>query len=305
MNNHPHYLIGFVAALAFLAGGVLGRGAVAAPPNADPPCFDNDYRYVDCRNGTITDTVTGLIWLKQADCLAASDYATANRWAATLQDRLCGLRDKSNKGDWRLPTDAEWRATLGPPGGLGSTLFVGVQAGSYWSSSTNADRPDAAWAADPQTGAVLTEDKSSFYSGWAVRGHLTASAMPVSQSAEIRTQVSTGLGLATQVRTAVAEYFANNDGTVPKDRAALKLDLIFGPYVQSVEVVYGRIDILYGNGANAQIAGQVLSLTLYEYAGSLQWLCGRQSVLPSPWQRISYPDATTVADLYLPDECPP
>jgi hypothetical protein len=34
---------------------------------ADPPCFDNLNRYVDCGNGTVTgtvtDTVTGLIWL--------------------------------------------------------------------------------------------------------------------------------------------------------------------------------------------------------------------------------------------------
>lgn len=87
MNNHPRYLIGFVVTLALLAGGFLSRGAVAGPPNADPPCFDNGNRYVDCRNGTITDTVTGLIWLKQANCLQASDYATANRLAAVLQER--------------------------------------------------------------------------------------------------------------------------------------------------------------------------------------------------------------------------
>ena len=36
---------------------------------ADGPCFDNTNRYVDCGNGTVTDTVTGLIWLQQADCL--------------------------------------------------------------------------------------------------------------------------------------------------------------------------------------------------------------------------------------------
>ena len=36
---------------------------------ADGPCFDNTNRYVDCGNGTVTDTVTGLIWLQDADCL--------------------------------------------------------------------------------------------------------------------------------------------------------------------------------------------------------------------------------------------
>ena len=40
---------------------------------ADGPCFnDNDNRYQECGNGTVTDTVTGLIWLKKADCLPVS-----------------------------------------------------------------------------------------------------------------------------------------------------------------------------------------------------------------------------------------
>ncbi len=36
----------------------------------DPPCFDASNRFVDCLNGTVTDTVTGFIWLKDADCSA-------------------------------------------------------------------------------------------------------------------------------------------------------------------------------------------------------------------------------------------
>jgi len=36
-----------------------------AATKADGPCFDNVNRYVDCGNGTLTDTVTGLIWLKK------------------------------------------------------------------------------------------------------------------------------------------------------------------------------------------------------------------------------------------------
>ncbi|MDG4551702.1 MAG: pilin [Candidatus Contendobacter sp.] len=303
MNNHPHYLIGFVATLACLAGVVLGRGALAAPPNADPPCFDNGNRYVDCRNGTVTDTVTGLIWLKRADCLEARDYAAANAQAAALQERRCGLRDGSSKGDWRLPTDAEWRATLGPLGGLGSTPFVGVQAAPYWSVTTNVDRPDTAWVADLQMGAVLTEGKTSLHFGWPVRGHLTASTMPVSQSAAIRAEVNTGLALATPVQTVVTEYFLDQ-GTVPANRAAVGLeDTISGPYVQSVEIVNGRIDILYGNGANAQIAGRVLSLTLYSDGATITWRCGNG---PEPSStRVSAPNITDVDNLYLPAQCQP
>lgn len=301
MNNHPHYLIGFVATLACLVGVILGRGALAAPPNADPPCFDNGNRYVDCRNGTVTDTVTGLIWLKRADCLEARDYAAANAQAAALQERRCGLWDGSNKGDWRLPTEAEWRATLGQAP-LDAALFSGVRAATYWSSSGTVDNPSAAWGADPQTGAVLTITKSESHYGWPVRGHLAASALPVSQSAEIRAQVASGLELANPARAVVVEYFLDQ-GTVPANRAAAGLDSISGLYVQSVEIVNGRIDILYGNGANAQIAGQVLSLTLYSDGATIIWRCGNG---PEPSStRVSAPNITDVDNLYLPAQCRP
>jgi hypothetical protein len=44
--------------------GTIGEGGGAA--RADGPCFgDGNFpRYADCGNGTVTDTVTGLIWLK-------------------------------------------------------------------------------------------------------------------------------------------------------------------------------------------------------------------------------------------------
>lgn len=78
----------------------------------DPPCFDNVNRYVDCGNGTVTDTVTGLIWLKQADCFGTGDWAAANRTAAGLKDGDCGLTDGSSPGDWQLPRQPEWYAMV-------------------------------------------------------------------------------------------------------------------------------------------------------------------------------------------------
>ena len=75
---------------------------------------------MDCGNGTVTDTVTGLIWLKQADCLGVHDWAAANRAAAGLKDGDCGgLTDKSSPGDWRLPTKDEWSATIARAVALG------------------------------------------------------------------------------------------------------------------------------------------------------------------------------------------
>jgi hypothetical protein len=86
---------------------------------ADPPCFDNFNRYIDCGNGTVTDTVTGLVWLKDAGCLGVLDWATANQAAAALKEGDCSLADGSSAGDWRLPTKSEWEATQSQARALG------------------------------------------------------------------------------------------------------------------------------------------------------------------------------------------
>ena len=107
-----------------LAAGLAGTlhataSAQAAEGNAgmattrpDGPCWTNDRRFVDCGNGTVTDQVTGLIWLKNAACLGFWDFAGAHQAAATLQAGQCGLSDNSAAGDWRLPTSDEWRRTV-------------------------------------------------------------------------------------------------------------------------------------------------------------------------------------------------
>jgi hypothetical protein len=109
---------------------------------------------VDCGNGTVTDTATGLVWLKNADCFGEMDYMNANNAAAGLEHGECGLTDNSSPGDWRLPTRAEWEATVARSVELGCMLpsltdtagtgcyaagtqpFTGVALEWYWSSST-------------------------------------------------------------------------------------------------------------------------------------------------------------------------
>ena len=147
------------------ARGPEGVPGTAAVTHAAPPCFDNTNRYVDCGNGTVTDTATGLIWLKQANCFPALNYSAANQAAAGLADGECGLTDGSSVGDWRLPTMAEWQAAVAravvlgctaangaqpsltnDPGdscySAGATSFLGVSmsaalgASAYWSSSS-------------------------------------------------------------------------------------------------------------------------------------------------------------------------
>jgi len=143
---------------AYVCNGLNGNGATA--PRADVPCWDKNNRYVDCRNGTVTDTVTGLIWLKDAACLGSQDWVTANIVSTALKDGDCGLTDHSSPGDWRLPTLDEWVATMSDAlqfhcglnsasgieltndagnaclGDGSASSFTGVTAQMYWASST-------------------------------------------------------------------------------------------------------------------------------------------------------------------------
>lgn len=169
--------------------------------HADGPCWDSLNRYVDCRNGTVTDTVTELVWLETGTCAdlpgvnagGVANWPTAQAAVAILEDGLCGLTDGSQQGDWRLPSIEEWAATIERalmlgcgPGGPGSPPsltntpgtgcfidspqpFIGVQA-FYWSSSLDEVNTDRPWHVDLNDGNIGTAfNKNAVLALWAVR----------------------------------------------------------------------------------------------------------------------------------------
>jgi hypothetical protein len=99
-----------------------------------------DPRFADNGDGTVTDHLTGLIWLKNADCFGDLNWNDALEASNNLADGDCGLSDGSVPGDWRLPNVRELHSlydfgTYGqwqPPG-----PFTGVQKGKYWSSTAH------------------------------------------------------------------------------------------------------------------------------------------------------------------------
>jgi hypothetical protein len=188
----PRGRLGIALAVLFLglcAGSGLAQTRLKIPPQvriSDPPCFDNANRYVDCQNGTVTDTVTGLVWLKNGDCLhGPKDYKTASDFAARLSHGRCGLSDKSSPGDWRLPTKEEWAATVRQAVSLvcyiptltdragtacyaNDPVFTGVSF-SYWTSSAHESQPGDAWAASLIFGVNGFETKEQLNWVWPVR----------------------------------------------------------------------------------------------------------------------------------------
>src|SRR5690242_11192606 len=57
----------------------------------------------DNGDGTITDTVRGLVWLKDANCFDKKTWINAMASATGLHSGQCGLKDGSKAGQWRLP----------------------------------------------------------------------------------------------------------------------------------------------------------------------------------------------------------
>ena len=97
-------------------------------------------RFTDNGNGTITDNLTGLIWLKNANCFSAITWVQALSSCNGLANGSCGLTDGSSAGDWRLPNYRELFslvdiANYDPPLPTGHS-FTNVQTSDYWTSST-------------------------------------------------------------------------------------------------------------------------------------------------------------------------
>jgi len=133
-------------------------------------------RFTDNANGTVTDNLTGLIWLKNANCFGTQAWATAVASANTLAKGACGLTDGSTAGQWRLPNVLELHSLVNDQQAylatwLNTQGFSGVQGdGFYWSSSTFASNKDYACGVDMGYGRVNYNYKGNFYFVWPVRG---------------------------------------------------------------------------------------------------------------------------------------
>ncbi|MEO5376690.1 MAG: DUF1566 domain-containing protein [Magnetococcus sp. DMHC-6] len=133
-----------------------------------------DPRFTDNGDGTVKDNLTGLIWLKNANCFSSQSWTNALSSANGLASGSCGLTDGSVVGDWRLPTVNELLSFTDdgrsyPPLPLGHP-FSSVQTDLYWSSTTFAGGTSLAWIVYLGNGFVNFIDKSYTYYVWPVRG---------------------------------------------------------------------------------------------------------------------------------------
>ncbi len=118
-------------------------------------------RFTDNDDGTITDNLTGLIWLRDTGCFSSLAWEDALHQVGILRDGMCGLGDGSIEGDWRMPNVREMQSLIrygidegkfvsgGAQYALPNTYgtgsyrdwdpFVNVYWGEYWTSTTYVD----------------------------------------------------------------------------------------------------------------------------------------------------------------------
>ncbi|MBF0525221.1 MAG: DUF1566 domain-containing protein, partial [Deltaproteobacteria bacterium] len=129
-------------------------------------------RFTNNNDGTVTDNLTGLVWLRNANCFGTKNWADALAAVNGLSSGSCGLSDISHAGDWRMPNINEL-SSLVDPGQYNPALpsghpFLGVQtyvggAVYYHSSTTTAIDTTGNWGVNFQNGLTTGCGKGSIY----------------------------------------------------------------------------------------------------------------------------------------------
>jgi hypothetical protein len=114
--------------------------------------------FIDNKDGTITDTDTGLMWQQEMSQLTYI-WEEALHYANTLL--LAGY------DDWRLPNANELQSLVDynriPPT-INTTYFPNTIASTYWSSTSYSSDPSGAWIVDfGSDGGVLYVPGKSYY----------------------------------------------------------------------------------------------------------------------------------------------
>ncbi len=142
-------------------------------------------RFTNNGDGTVTDNLTGLVWLRNAGCYGRSNWNTSLVIVKQLAggSGRCSLLDDSLEGEWRLPNLKELSSLVNSGykepalSNAASTdiwkpydAFVNVKSTvRYWSSSTRRGNQEHGWYVDFSYGQIDTSNKSTSYTMWPVR----------------------------------------------------------------------------------------------------------------------------------------
>ena len=304
----------FVVAITALS---FAQGAVSLPRTGETFCYDVSGVFVPCPgtgqdgailagiswptprfvtngDGTITDSLTGLTWLTDANCIATSypsfdsdgDYTGDGKviWQHA-HDFVVGMNGGTyplcakGHSDWRVPNVNELESlinagVLQSSPWLMSQGFTNVQYDRYWSSTSyGVDPADWAWFIHLRGNSVGLDNKPTSNFLWPVRG-VTSGPAQIWQTGQM-TSYATGddgdleKGV-TWTRTDVGR-FRNPDGSYPITEEEV-LDTLTGLIWTRDAGTPGPPGCSPGTDKSWQSAlDHVACLNANNYLGSQQW----------------------------------
>ncbi len=145
-------------------------------------------RFIDNANGTVTDKLTGLMWQKSANCIAAYYPGVDNddtpgdgevTWVHAL-NFVAGINSgtyplcRAGYSDWRLPNIRELNSLIDygrVPTFSAGTPFTGLTYDTYWSSTTLPSvAMSLAYVVNFGDASLYNNSKSTCHYVWPVRG---------------------------------------------------------------------------------------------------------------------------------------
>jgi type IV pilus assembly protein PilA len=142
----------------------------------------------------------------------------------------------------------------------------------------------------------------------AIIGILAAIAIPAYQDYTIRSQVTEGLNLASDLKAGVGEVYAQTGTFTGIGLAQVGISgaatTKSGKYVSQIDVVDGLITITYGVQSNDKINGETLALEPAANGnGDVVWICGTKAGPAGASGTGAAAGGTTLLGKYLPAAC--
>jgi quinol monooxygenase YgiN len=190
-------------------------------------------RFIDNANGTVTDRLSGLTWLQDADAFGPVSWEQALMNARNLANGQHGLSDRSVKGDWRLSNIRELLSLIdygtANPIIPAHNHFRNVRSAIYWTSTTLAPAPILAWMMTLGIGPTVFDVKTSPSNRmWPVRGNSRLPKTGQAQCWDAQGNLQPtcpGNGQDGEIQAGVAPPFPrftdNGDGTVTDNHTRL------------------------------------------------------------------------------------
>ena len=133
--------------------------------------------FMDNGDGTVTDTVMGLMWDQcsqgQSGAACATGAASFMSWSAALSTAVtANSANYKGHNDWRLPNKNELETLVvltNPNPTIDLTAFPATPQNNYWSSTTETSFPANAWYVDAD-GRTYPEFKVYDFAVRLVRG---------------------------------------------------------------------------------------------------------------------------------------